>query len=155
MLGFERADAGSVAVVESFLRRESGEPVELEPVFCATGLLGRLVSGCARARGITFGPLVFLAPLPARPHQAPEAETILERFGPLFVHECAHVWQYRREGTIIFLRQYLKSYFSGIWLSGSIREQARIQAYVCIPYETEAFRLEQAWIREDRAEPGA
>lgn len=44
-----------------------------------------------------------------------------------------------------FLRHYMKAYFSGIWIAGSIRRAGRQSAYLAIPAEIEAFRLEQVW----------
>lgn len=143
--GVERADPESIAAVEAFLAKASGGPVELGCVLTATGLLGRYVAAIARARAITLGPLICVASRPKIPHPLPEVETALERYNSLFVHECVHVWQYRREGALNFLRQYLKSYFSGIWVRGSVDRNARLSSYLAIPYESEAFRLEREW----------
>ena len=145
MPGFERADAESIAVIERFLRRATGEQVVLGPVWIAYGRFGRTVAGVARARAITFGSLICFAEASDQPDAAPEVQTALERFRSLFVHECVHVWQYRREGWNLFLRKYLKSYFSSIWVQRSIRSRARHSAYFAIPLEQEAFRLELAW----------
>lgn len=149
MPALERADAESIAVIERFLCRATGEPVALGSVWVADGRLGRTVAGVARARAITFGSLICFAGSPDQPRAAREVQTVLERFESLIVHECVHVWQYRREGWVLFLRQYLKSYFSGILVQGSIRRRARHSAYFAIPLEQEAFRLEQAWIESD------
>lgn len=154
-LGFERADAKSVAAVEAFLRTATGESVVLGPVRLATGHAGRFVARIARARAITFGPLIFLASPSRVPHPVREVHTELERFGGLFVHECVHVWQYRRESPLLFLRQYLKSYFSGIWSRRSMARQARLEAYLAIPFEVEAFRLERAWLESEAGRPRA
>lgn len=145
MPGFEHADAESIAIVEDFLRQATGEPVALGSVRLATGWIGRAVASVARARAITFGPLICFARSSTEPHAGREVQSALERFGGLFVHECAHVWQWRRAGWTIFLRQYLKSYFSGIWSAGSMSAAARLQAYAAIPFEREAFRVERAW----------
>lgn len=145
MPGFARADAESIADIEQFLCRATGEPVALGTVWIADGLLGRTVARVARARAITFGSLIFFAEGPDRPRAEPEVQTSLERFESLLVHECVHVWQYRREGWMFFLRQYLKSYFSGIWVRGSMSRLARHAAYVAIPLEQEAFLLELSW----------
>lgn len=153
MPGFERADAESIAVVERFLRRATGEPVALGTVWIAYGRLGRTVASVARARAITFGPLICFAKAADLPDAAHEVQTALERFESLFVHECVHVLQYRRRGWTLFLRQYLKSYFSGIWAQGSIRRRARHSAYVAIPLEQEAFRLELAWSEAEKCGP--
>jgi len=146
MRGFERADAGSVASVEEFLRASTGEPVVLGNVYLASGRLGRAVATIARARAITLGPCVFFAGTDSGPHPSSQVHSALERYRALFVHECVHVWQYRREGHAAFLRQYLKSYFSGIKKRGSVRREARHSAYASIPFEMEAFRLEQEWL---------
>ncbi|MBK6428356.1 MAG: DUF4157 domain-containing protein [Blastocatellia bacterium] len=150
MRGFERADAGSVASVEKFLRASTGEPVVLGTVYLASGRLGRAVATIARARAITLGPCVFFAKTDTRPHLSSQVHTALERYRALFVHECVHIWQYRREGQVSFLRQYLKAYFSGISKHGSVRRKARHSAYASIPFEREAFRLEKEWLEMQR-----
>lgn len=150
MRGFERADAGSVASVEKFLRASTGEPVVLGTVYLASGWLGHAVATVARARALTLGPCVFFARTESRPHPSSQVHTALERYRALFVHECVHVWQYRREGHVAFLRQYLKSYFSGIRKRRSVRREARHSAYASIPFEMEAFRLEREWLETRR-----
>ncbi len=153
MPGYEHADAESIAVVEDFLRQATGEPVALGSVRLATGWIGRVVATVARARAITFGPLICFAGSSIEPHAEREVQSALERFGGLFVHECVPVWQWRREGWTVFLRQYLKSYFSGIWLAGSVSAAARLQAYAAIPFEQEAFRVERAWLEFEAGHP--
>jgi len=145
MFGLERADARSVSRVEGFLREQTGEAVVLDPVHLATGLLGNTVAALARARAITLGPLICVRRSEHEPQKSPEVRAALERFGSLFVHECVHVWQYRRDGAMPFLRHYMRAYFSGIWIAGSIRRAGRQRAYLAIPAEIEAFRLEQVW----------
>lgn len=147
---FVRADPASVAAVEEFLRTATGEPVDLGTVWLATGRIGHAVAALARARAITLGRLVCLADGLPRPDGTDEVQTALELHGALLVHECVHVWQYRRDSTAIFLRQYLKSYFSGIRALGSISKQARQAAYEAISYETEAFLLERLWCDRSR-----
>lgn len=141
----ERADAESVTSVEAFLSSQTGELVDLGSVYLATGRLGWILASVARASAITFGSTICLSTR-KRPQVTLEVQAVLERFDGLFVHECVHVWQYRRCGWESFLRQYLKSYFSGIVTGRSIRRRARLAAYRSIPFEEEAFRLERAWV---------
>ena len=154
MRGYEHADAESLAAVEAFLREATGEAVTLGTVRLATGRSGRIVTTVARARAITLGSWICFARGTARPHPTLEVQSALEQFGGLFIHECVHVWQYRREGRLSFLRQYLKSYFSGIWHQKSVGRRARQAAYGAIPYELEAFDLERRWLRRTESERG-
>jgi hypothetical protein len=160
---FVRLDEESRAAVEAFLTRATGAPARLGRVWLAPGLLGRYVTWVARAAAVTLGPVVFLrrGTLPGcrtaleasgggRPH--------LDRLGALLVHECVHVWQYRRTGTVRFLAKYVYSYCTNIAVLSRRTVRRRVtwprridEAYRRIPYEVEAFEIEKRWLQERSA----
>lgn len=156
-----RADAASVRAVESFLARVRGEPVALGEVVLACGRAGALVAAAARAGGLTVGGRIFLsAEAGARVRERIGADGALceggalAALGRLFVHECAHVAQYRRSGTVGFLGDYLLSYCSSIYEKRTLARHARLAAYRSIPHEVEAFRCEACWEAEAAGELG-
>jgi hypothetical protein len=115
MRGIEHADAESLAVVEAFLREATGEPVTLGSVRLASGRSGQIVATVARARAITLGSWICFAGRTAGPHPKLEVQSALEQFGALFIHECVHVWQYRRVGRVALRRDSVKYYVGGNW----------------------------------------
>lgn len=147
-----RVDASSRAAVESFLAEATGFEVALGEVRLVAGRLGALVAGLSRAAGVTFGGCVFVsrdvgarvrARVDERGRLVPGGA--LDALGSLLVHECVHVWQYRREGTTRFLIAYLYSYFTSLLGLRSVGVTARRAAYLGIPFEREAYALEAVW----------
>jgi hypothetical protein len=147
-----RADAESVREVETFLAGELAEPVALPGVWLAVGPYGRTLARLSRASAVTLGNVIHLSPAAVevlgaagpdglRPGQA------LATLGALFVHECTHVWQYRRQTAARFLRSYLLSYYNNISLLSAFSRSARHAAYLSIPLEEEAYRMGEAWAR--------
>jgi hypothetical protein len=147
VLGLVRVDARSLEAIEAFLAEAAREPVRLGRVWLATGTVGALVAAVARAGAITFGGVIFLDRGHGRRVRARPATPALGRLGALLVHECVHVWQYRRDGTWRFLRKYLFSYFNSLYKLGSIERRIRFSAYAAIPAEQEAHALEGLWRR--------
>jgi hypothetical protein len=143
--GFERLDEESRASLEAFLSEAYGEPVDLGVVWLAVGRCGQLMAWLARASAITFGPLIFVRQR-VRSESFPRSH--LADYGGLLVHECIHVWQYRRVGALRFLIQYLKSYCTNIVAQKARRPVRSIFdcAYRSIPFECEAFEIERRWL---------
>ena len=147
MLEFRRVDAPSLRRVEAFLAAQAGASVRLGLVWLAPGALGRAISAVAGASGITFGPVVFLGPAPSdRLARAEPGTSDLDALGSLLVHECVHVWQYAREGPAWFLACYVGSYLRHLARSRRFDAAGRTAAYLAIPYEVEAYRLETTWL---------
>jgi hypothetical protein len=143
-------DARSLAVIENFLGVQTGAAVELGRVRLATGWLGNGLTAVARARAITFGRIIFLDRATARalleaigPAEVGDG-VCLATLGGLLVHECGHVWQYRRFGWTRFLVSYVWSYVSQLRRLG-ISAEARLEAYRSIPFEAEARRFGESW----------
>ena len=82
-----------------------------------------------RASGITLGPQVYIH---AR-CWSPQGDLPL----PLVVHEVAHVVQFTRDGAASFLARYLRDYGRNL-----LRGMSDYEAYLHIPYEIEARRVE-------------
>ena len=87
-----------------------------------------------RASGITLGDRIFIRSDCFREHGRPPLE--------LIAHEVAHVVQFRRDGTAPFLTRYLFDYARNLASGMPDRE-----AYLAIPYEREARRVESALAR--------
>jgi hypothetical protein len=136
-------DDDSRGRIEAFLTEQAGAPVRLGPIWLAAGHVGASLAAVARASGITFGGLICLDRSLAR---RLETETsALDALGALLVHECVHVWQYRRESAPVFLGKYLFSYFTKLYEIGSVRCAARQTAYLSIAAEREAREIERRW----------
>ena len=147
MRELRRVDAPSLRRVDEFLSRQTGASVRLGRVWLAPGALGRAVAAVAGASGITFGPLVCLGGVPAdRLAHAEPGTPDLDALGSLLVHECVHVWQYAREGPVRFLARYLSAYVRHLAGTRRLDAEGRAAAYLAIPYEVEAYRLETAWL---------
>ena len=58
----------------------------------------------------------------------------------LLAHELVHVRQWRELGVLLFLWQYLSSYFTNL-----VRLRGHRQAYRAIPLEVEAYDLADEW----------
>jgi hypothetical protein len=143
-------DAATLAEVEAFLARATGHDVRLGRVRLAAGPIGAVVARLARASGITFGSVICLeSRLGARVRERGGAP--LDVLGSLLVHECTHVWQYRRDGWVRFLANYLRSYFTNLLELHSLGRSARSDAYRAIPAEREAYGVEFAWRLEQEA----
>ena len=148
-------DPESLRRVEAFLRRELREPVDLGRVWLAAGALGKGLARIAGASAITFGPVVSLSSSAAarlgeglsRPEGLRPGEA-LDGLGSLLVHECTHVWQYKRHRAAPFLATYLFFYYTSIYSSRAFSAEGRRAAYRAIPYEREAHALAELWERE-------
>ena len=138
-----RLDESSLARIEAFFAEVAGAPVRIGPVWLATGRLGGLLAGVARASGITLDRVICLdRDVAARLRGGIPA---LDALGALLVHECVHVWQYQRDGRVLFLANYLLSYFNSLYALGSLATRCRDRAYLAIPAEAEARELERRW----------
>lgn len=141
-----RVDASSLAEIEAFLREELAERVTLGDVRLAVGRTGAAIAAVACASAVTLGSVVCLAEDRSRALvNAPEGARTLDVLGSLLVHECVHVWQYRRTGTPRFLSAYCFSYLSSIRTVRRVDLESRASAYRAIPAEREAFRIEARW----------
>jgi len=149
-----RLDDVSRRGVEAFLSEVEGREISLGRVWLVCGGSGALVTWLGRASGITLGRAIFLAPRFAR-LVANRGDAVsggpgpshIDLLGRLLVHECVHVFQYRRDGFAQFLVRYLFSYCTNLMNQDGRRGiRARLDAaYRAIPYEVEAFRLEDLW----------
>jgi hypothetical protein len=100
------------------------------------GKFSRVFTAILGVHGITLGRRVFI--LPSLASRAENQKLKLPE--SLIVHELTHVLQYRREGIVRFIYQYLKSYWNNLKLEKKWDTNARRQAYLAIPFEVEARR---------------
>ncbi len=83
--------------------------------------------------GITLGRFVFVTP----------GYDNADGASSLLAHELVHVEQWKRLGTLGFLRQYLSSYVSGLRAGLSPH-----QAYRAIPLERQAREQTSRWAQQ-------
>lgn len=121
--------------LESFFREFFGnrslQLPEIE-IFAKRG--ARFVTKVFGVQGITLGRFVFIKPdLIFRDKRA---RLCISK--ELLAHEATHVLQYQKLGTVKFLYLYFKSFFSGLRRRGNLNFDARMQAYLEIPFEAQA-----------------
>lgn len=124
-VAFEQADAPWVPAIGARARFVVG----IEPT-AAIRAWHRPILASARRQpvaGITLGPVVYVV-----------RAALLDDW-PLVAHECAHVGQVDRLGTVRFLARYGLDY-----ARGRVRGLAHHAAYLAIADEVEARRVENA-----------
>lgn len=101
-------------------------------IYCNRG--ARLVTKIISVHGITIGRFIFIKPdLICR-----DDSFRLCISKNLLAHETTHVLQYQKLGTLKFLYQYFKSYFVNLRDKKKWNFDARMSAYLDIPFEEEA-----------------
>lgn len=103
----------------------------------------RLITGILGVGGITFGRHIFIQP--DLIYRNDQSRLCISK--ELLAHEAAHTMQYRRLGTLKFLYEYFKSYFLTLRNKRKWDSIARMQAYLDIPFETEARVCGAAFIK--------
>ena len=93
--------------------------------------------------GITIGRRVFIKPqnVTLNSKSKPKLPEILA------AHEIVHVLQYQRLGFFRFLTKYLRDYYKNLRLMKKWDLNARHQAYLEIPFEIEARKIADEFVR--------
>lgn len=93
--------------------------------------------------GITIGKRIFIKP---------QNVTLNSKAKPklpelLAAHEIVHVLQYQRLGLFRFLAEYLRDYYKNLRLKAKWDLTARHEAYLEIPFEIEARKIADEFVR--------
>ncbi|MDQ3321313.1 MAG: hypothetical protein M3525_02460 [Acidobacteriota bacterium] len=109
------------------------EQFQMPKVYFYAGKFSRLLTKILKIHGITIGGSVFVTP-----KFISIENNCCKIHVELAAHEIAHVLQYKREGFIRFLYEYLKSYRQNLKKKKTRDKVSRRQAYLEIPFEIEA-----------------
>ena len=130
--------------IESFFRDYLGdESFKLPQSYFYIGRFSRVFTALLGVHGITFGRQIFILPSLVSLNENQK----LKLPESLVVHEVTHVLQYRREGIMRFVYQYLKSYWGNLKPEKKWDIDARRQAYLNIPFEIEARRAAAEFVK--------
>lgn len=121
--------------LEAFFREYlHDENFRLPVIYFYAGKFTRILTDLIGVHGITFGRRIFIKPRLVSLNQNGQPQLPAD----LAAHEIAHVLQYRREGCIKFLYQYLSDYRKNLRKFEKCDAFARQSAYLEIPFEIEA-----------------
>lgn len=98
------------------------------------GNFSRIITLFLRINGITIGRHIFVLPELVSRNRNNQKKLPED----LVVHEIMHVIQYKKTGFVKFLYLYLRDYWKNLRITKRWDAAARRQAYLDIPYETEA-----------------
>jgi len=112
-----------------------------------TGKFTNILTKCIRVHGITLGRRIFIAPKLLSFNR----NNFLKLPEDLIAHEIAHAIQYRREGFVRFLYQYLTAYWRNLRTKKNWDAAARHEAYLEIPYEVEARQVAGQFVEWNKA----
>lgn len=119
---------------EAFFREFlADEQFQMPKVYFYAGKFSRLLTKALKIHGITIGGSVFVTP-----KFVSIENNLIKIHVELAAHEIAHVLQYKREGFVRFLCEYLKSYRRNLKKKKIRNKVSRHQAYLEIPFEIEA-----------------
>ena len=128
---------------ETFFRQLYGdERFKLPPIRFYAGNFSRLLTKTLKIYGITVGGFVFVKPKFLAVADDKRTKIHVE----LAAHEIAHVLQYKREGFIKFLWKYFGDYHRNLRRAGSRSAEARLEAYLEIPFEIEAREIASKFV---------
>ena len=130
--------------IETFFRKYlDDDSFKLPQSYFYIGKFSRFLTAVLGVHGITFGRQIFI--LPNLVSMTDNQKQKLPK--SLVVHEMTHVLQYRRDGFLKFIYQYLKSYLSNLKSEKKWNARTRRQAYLAIPYEMEARRAASEFVK--------
>ncbi|HXG84888.1 MAG TPA: hypothetical protein VNI84_12770 [Pyrinomonadaceae bacterium] len=122
---------------EAFFREFfADEQFQVPEVYFYSGKFSRLLTETLKIHGIAIGKNVFVTP-----KFVSVENKRLKIHTELAAHEIVHVLQYKREGFIKFLYEYLKSYRRNLKKKKILDKVSRRQAYWEIPFEIEAREI--------------
>ena len=111
-----------------------------------TGVLTNIIS----VHGITLGRRIFVTPKLLSLNSG----NLLKLPEDLIAHEIAHVIQYRREGFVRFIHQYLTDYWRNLRAKKKWDAAARHEAYLEISFEIEARQTAARFVEWNREVSG-
>lgn len=118
------------------------EDFKLPPIYFYIGGFTKYFTKIIQVQGITLGKRIYVFPELIKTTSNNEPK-LPER---LAVHEIAHVLQYRKYGFAKFLYYYLKSFWKNLKTQEKWDLMSRQQAYLDIPFEVEARKIEHSFI---------
>ncbi len=110
------------------------EGFRLPVIYFYAGKLTGILTNLIGVHGITFGRHIFIKPSLVSLNRDGQPQLSKN----LAAHEIVHTLQYRREGCVKFLSQYLKDYRQNLRKFEKRDASARQSAYLEIPSEIEA-----------------
>lgn len=123
-----------------FFRNEFVNPPQMKIYAkCGAGLLTTLLN----VQGVTLGRYVFLHPSLVWKNE--QKQICAPKW--LIAHEFAHVLQYRKFGVVKFLYSYFKIFWQKLKHMEKWDFNARLEAYLEIPYEIEARNFETEYLK--------
>lgn len=128
------AESSRVKLEEFFREITNDERLRLPEIFFHAGSFSEILTRHLKIHGITIGRNIFIAPEFVFFSDKDFYKTHIE----LAAHEITHVLQFQREGFVKFFYKYLKSYLQNLRRQKVWDAAARQQAYLDIPFETEA-----------------
>lgn len=136
------ADASRRKLERFFREYLDDEKFRLPPIDIYFGKFTKIFTRLIRVEGITLGRRIYIMPeLIGR--TAKLEPKLPER---LAAHEIAHVLQYRKYGFIRFFYHYLAGYWRNLQGQEKWDLMTRQQAYLDIPFEAEARRIEKSFV---------
>lgn len=129
--------------LERFFKEHfENEEFKLPPIHFYIGGFTKIFTKIIQVQGITLGKRIYVFPGLIKKTTNNEPK-LPER---LAAHEIAHVLQYRKYGFAKFLYHYLKSFWKNLKTQEKWDLMSRQQAYLDIPFEVEARKIEQSFI---------
>ncbi|HKP73779.1 MAG TPA: DUF4157 domain-containing protein [Pyrinomonadaceae bacterium] len=136
------ADSSHARLERFFRAYLRDEAARLPRIFIHAGSFSGWLTRVFRIAAITVGCHVFVTPKVVGRDEGGR----LTVPGWLVAHEAAHVLQYRREGFVPFLFNYLREYFASLAEGKKLGAEARMEAYRQLSREREAREIEAAYL---------